>query len=73
MISGRSFHQLMCYVTVLTLNFYLSKNDLCQAADKTEAALLVLLDLLAAFDTVNYSKLLPKLKEGFGITGGTLQ
>ena len=44
------------------------QNDILTALDKNEAAVLVLLDLAAAFDTVYHNMLLGRLSE-FGITG----
>ena len=48
------------------------KTDLLDAIDKKEVTCLVLLDLSAAFDTVNHSILLHRLKYRFGIQGRVL-
>ena len=48
------------------------KTDLLDAIDKKEVTCLVLLDLSAAFDTVNHSILLHHLKYRFGIQGRVL-
>ena len=48
------------------------QNDLLQAVDKHGGAILVLLDLSAAFDTIDHTKLLETLEKSFGITGGAL-
>ena len=44
------------------------QNDILTVLDKNEAAVLVLLDLSAAFDTVDHNMLLGRLSE-FGISG----
>ena len=44
------------------------QNDILTALDKNEAAVLVLLDLSATFDTVDHNMLLGRLSE-FGISG----
>ena len=48
------------------------KNDLCRSVDDHGAAVLVLLDLSAAFDTIDHGILLRRLEERFGITGAAL-
>ena len=49
------------------------KADLLAAMDKQEVTCLVLLDLLAAFDTISHNLLLNHLKFHFGITDTALQ
>ena len=48
------------------------QNDLCQAVDRSGGALLVLLDLSAAFDTLDHSLLLNRLHTVFGFNGKVL-
>lgn len=48
------------------------QNDLCQAVDHSGAALLVLLDLSAAFDTLDHSVLSNRLDTVLGIKGKAL-
>ena len=49
------------------------QNDLFQAVDKSGAAVLVLLDLLAAFDTLDHAVLLNRLASKFSLHGKVLQ
>jgi exonuclease III len=49
------------------------KNDILQAIDNKKCVLLVLLDLSAAFDTVDHQKLLDLLCSRLGITGTALE
>ena len=49
------------------------QNDILQAIDQRECVMLVLLDLSAAFDTVDHHKLLHRLESSFGIAGTALQ
>ena len=49
------------------------QNDILQTIDQNGAVLLVLLDLSAAFDTVDHQKLLSVLSKQVGIKGKTLQ
>ena len=49
------------------------QNDILLAMDRQHVTLLVLLDLSAAFDTVNHRVLLRRLEVTYGITGTTLQ
>ena len=48
------------------------QNDLCQAVDRSGGALLVLLDLSAAFDTLDHSLLQNRLHTVFGLNGKVL-
>lgn len=47
-------------------------NDLLLAADRGEGSVLILLDLSAAFDTVNHTILIERLKAWVGIRGTAL-
>jgi len=49
------------------------QNDILQATDSGKSTILVLLDLSAAFDTVDHEVLLNRLSEQFGIRGIALQ
>ena len=48
------------------------KNDILTSMDKKQCVVLVLLDLSAAFDTVNHSKLLRVLQHRIGLGGTAL-
>ena len=48
-------------------------NDILRALDRGECVFLVLLDLSAAFDTVDHTVLSDRLEKKFGITGGALR
>ena len=48
------------------------KTDLLSAIDNREVTCLILLDLSAAFDTVNHTILLNRLKYHFGVSGTAL-
>ena len=47
-------------------------NDLLQSLDKQQEAVLILLDMTAAFDTVDHQILLSRLNNRFGVTGVAL-
>lgn len=49
------------------------QNDILRAVDSSGGAILVLLDLSAAFDTIDHEKLLQILESSFGITGQALE
>ena len=48
-------------------------NDILQAVDTHGGAILVLLDLSAAFDTIDHNKFLHILEHAFGVKGDTLK
>ena len=48
------------------------QNDILQSLDQNNVTVLVLLDLSAAFDTIDHSTLLRRLEYSFGITGKPL-
>ena len=48
-------------------------NDIAMAIDQHNSVILVLLDLSAAFDTVDHGILLSRLSNRFGITGAVLE
>ena len=64
--SYKSFHS--CETALLKV-----KNDILQAIHGKKCVLLVLLDLSAAFDTVDHQKLLKILQEKLGLTGTALK
>ena len=47
-------------------------NDLLLAADKSQEAVLILLDYSAAFDTINHDTFFQLLSNKFGINGSAL-
>ena len=49
------------------------QNDIIHAVDSEVGAILTLLDLSAAFDTIDHQKLLDLLNHSFGISGDTLR
>ena len=61
----KSFHS--CETALLRVN-----NDILQAIDNRQCVVLLLLDLSAAFDTVDHSILLNRLEFKFGIRGSVL-
>ena len=48
------------------------KNDILMSMDEQHVTLLVLLDLSAAFDTINHDKLIGRLESDLGITDNAL-
>ena len=48
-------------------------NDIAMAIDQHNSVILVLLDLSAAFDTVDHGILLSRLSSGFGVNGTVLE
>jgi len=49
------------------------KNDIIMSIDQDKPVILVLLDLSAAFDTVDYNVLFSRLKDMFGLSGKILE
>ena len=49
------------------------QDDILQALDKSQGVILVLLDLSAAFDTIDHNTLLSRLNTRIGITGSALE
>ena len=49
-----------------------SRNDILGAIDNNESVTLLLFDLSAAFDTVDHSILLSRLRDRFGVNGTTV-
>ena len=49
------------------------QDDIFQAMDNQEVVLLVLLDLSAAFDTIDHDILIRRLRDQYGVTGTALQ
>ena len=47
-------------------------NDILTAVDKNQCVILLLLDISAAFDTINHDFLLSRLRRRFGICGEAL-
>lgn len=47
-------------------------DDILQALDKRQCVYLVLLDLSAAFDTIDHDVFLDRLKQDYGVTGKVL-
>ena len=48
------------------------QNDILCAIDNNESVILLLLDLSAAFDTVDHSIMLSRLRDRFGVNGTVL-
>ena len=49
------------------------QNDILRATDNQEVTILLLLDLSAAFDTVNHAILINRLEKSVGIKGNALK
>lgn len=49
------------------------QNDILNSLDNDDATILVMLDLSAAFDTIDHQTLLQRLKQNFGISGKPLK
>src|SRR6218665_3898235 len=70
-ICCRSIHPASAHVT-LRRQHYLSSCKVMIAADQGRVALLGLLDISAAFDTVEHDILLRRLETSFGLTGSVI-
>ena len=66
------FHLLTGSFILLTLFFLKFHNDLILVMDRGEVTSLILLNLSAAFDTVNHSILLTRLQNWYGLDGLSL-
>ena len=62
----RAFHS--CETALIRV-----QNDILRAVDRGQCVLLVLLDLSAAFDTVDHVKMLQILSDRLGVTGAALE
>ena len=58
------------YVFLLLHLLLLQSNDILCALDRRQCVYLVLLDLSAAFDTIDHQVFLSRLQEDYGVTGG---
>ncbi len=73
MISMKNFSQVLCPTIVQKLHLLKFTNDLLLASDQGCISLLVLLDLKAAFDTIDHNILIDGLQNYTGIQGQALR